>query len=372
MRGLSGWAINEWQRIGLKKKRRNKRVDAKEMQFLVTKLKIDRPRKPYGWTVIQSHLVRALEEFFEFTLTSSALQILKTYINTETREQASESLYEPKPPAYFQWEKMKKVWNRLWHPAPRGPLETRHKVVCVSYICYVTVLMIEDLEEKMEEGVTFLRMPLRVSKSNTKKTRRESLILISRPTDIMLIMKRLRASIGKRTKGKVFPEMDTRKVTHHLKRAAKDLGWKELPRAHGMRLGYILNSSIGGVEDDHIVNACRWKDTAMLRYYRNHFLENTKHGAAYRISKSNEEARLRDQRLEKQTATTSTQTEPLQPEKPKIQTMFRVIKKMSSTETQTEDLEATRREESDDEFEGGIYQNFLSMRTRTCTYLRTD
>jgi hypothetical protein len=90
------------------------------MEVLVKKLNTDRPRKPYRWTVIQSHLVRALEEFFGFSLTSSALQMLKTYINTETRKRASEQLYEPRPPAYFKWEKMKKVWNRLWQPAPRG------------------------------------------------------------------------------------------------------------------------------------------------------------------------------------------------------------------------------------------------------------
>ncbi|CBY12425.1 unnamed protein product [Oikopleura dioica] len=167
MRGAD-WAQEEWQRVGLRKRRKNKRIDAKEMEDLVTKLRVERPNKPYGWTVIQSHLVKALEEHFGFTLTSTALQILKSYITTETRKQASEDLYEPKPPAYFQWEKMKKIWDNLWSPAPRGEMETRHKVVCVSYICYVTgartkeacEVMIEDLEEKTEDNETFLRMPL--------------------------------------------------------------------------------------------------------------------------------------------------------------------------------------------------------------------
>ncbi|CBY09322.1 unnamed protein product [Oikopleura dioica] len=339
MRGAD-WAQEEWQRVGLRKRRRNKRIDAKEMEDLVTKLRVERPNKPYGWTVIQSHLVKALEEHFGFTLTSTAFQILKSYITTETRKQASEDLYEPKPPAYFQWEKMKKIWDNLWLPAPRGEMETRHKVVCVSYICYVTgartkeacEVMIEDLEEKTEDNETFLRMPLRVSKSNAKKTRRESLILISRPTDIMPIMKRIKTAIGKR-------------------------------KAHGMRLGYILNSSIGGIEDDCIINSCRWKDGAMLRYYRNHFLEITKHGSAYKISKRNEEVRLGIAEEAKKTSDASTQTESQLPQKTKTQTVLRVVKKMNSIETQTEKITLEADSESDDEFEGGIYRNFLSMRT---------
>ncbi|CBY38772.1 unnamed protein product, partial [Oikopleura dioica] len=203
------WANKEWRRIGLRKGRRNKRIDAQEMEILVEKLRVERPSKPYGWTTIQSHLVKAIEEFFGFTLTSTALQTLKTYITKETRKQAGEQLYEPKPPAYFEWQKMKKIWDMLWLPAPKGTMETRHKVTCVSYICYVTgarakevcEIMIEDLEEKTEESDTFLRMPIRVSKSNSKKTRRESLILISRLTDIMPIMKRLKLAIGNRKKG---------------------------------------------------------------------------------------------------------------------------------------------------------------------------
>ncbi|CBY20901.1 unnamed protein product [Oikopleura dioica] len=343
------WANTEWRRIGLRKGRRNKRIDAQEMEILVEKLRVERPSKPYGWTIIQSHLVKAIEEFFGFTLTSTALQTLKTYITKETRKQAGEQLYEPKPPAYFEWQKMKKIWDMLWLPSPKGPMETRHKVTCVSYICYVTgarakevcEIMIEDLEEKTEGSDTFLRMPIRVSKSNSKKTRRESLILISRQTDIMPIMKRLKLSIGNRKK------------------------------AHGMRLGYVLNSSIGGVEDDAIINSCRWKDGTMLRYYRNHFLENTKHGSAYKISKKTEEMRLNDIDTQKRTAEVAIQTESTEPPKKKTQSVLRVIKKMQSKATQTETRRKVRPEtpvkivvSSDDEFEGGIFNTLLSMRTR--------
>ena len=112
----------------------------------------------------------------------------------------------------------------------------------------------------------------------------------------------------------------------------------------------------------------------MLRYYRNHFLENTKHGSAYKISTANETIRLRQIRAEKKTRTVAIQTEPVEPEKPKKQTHFRIFKRMTTTETQTEEMNPLEISDTDssEEFEGGIYQNFLSMRTRTCSYLRFE
>jgi hypothetical protein len=115
-------------------------------------------------------------------------------------------------------------------------------------------------------------MPLRVSKTNTRKTSRENIVLAITKTELFPILKWIGNSIGKRKEGFVFPDITTKKVYNSLKSASKKLNWPHHPTPHGGRLGYIINSSKSGVEDEHIVNTCRWKGTQMLRYYRLYLL----------------------------------------------------------------------------------------------------
>ncbi|CAG5103296.1 Oidioi.mRNA.OKI2018_I69.chr1.g705.t1.cds [Oikopleura dioica] len=146
--------------------------------------------------------------------------------------------------------------------------------------------------------------------------------------------------------------MNTAKVTYFLKKTAKTLGWKIAPRAHGMRLGYVLNSSIGGIADDEIINSCRWRDDQMLRYYRNHHLEATKHGSAFKIYQQNEKLRLGDIEAKKAWCERSTQTPDWEPPK-MVQTKLRTIKKMADGQTQTEEITSENQEET------SIFEKFL-------------
>ncbi len=270
-------------------------MDVVLMETFVENAQIQPPAKPYGWSKIQSRILAIAEEERNKVFTSGAIQILKTKIDRLARAHAEATLYEPKPPPYFTWAKMKKIWDQLWYPAPTAECEARHKAMCISFITYSTgartieicYLRIEDLEEIEDNGVTFLRCPLRTSKTNTRKTSRESIILTITKKEMYPILKWIKKVIGIRKKGFVFPNMDTRKVHYHLKVAAKVLKWPTAPRPHGCRMGFVLNSSVNGVEDEHIVNVCRWKDNQMLKYYRNHFLETTIHWSAYKIAMEN-------------------------------------------------------------------------------------
>ncbi|CBY10878.1 unnamed protein product [Oikopleura dioica] len=211
---------------------------------------------------------------------------------------------------------MKKIWDQLWYPAPKPEIEARHKAMCISFITYSTEartieicnLKIGDLEEVEDNGVTFLRCPLRTSKTNTRKTTRESIILTITKKEMYPILKWIKKVIGKRKKGYVFP------------------------------MGYVLNSSLNGIDDEHIVNVCRWKVNTMLKYSRNHFLETTIHGSAYKMAMENDKARQSEMGEKRSTNDKGTQTTAITTETPtkKKQNVLRVIKIMTTSETQTE------------------------------------
>ncbi|CBY07380.1 unnamed protein product [Oikopleura dioica] len=307
---IDEWIRKEWEIFDRKiKTRRKKKMDVVLVNQFLEEAKLIQPAKPYAWGKIQSRIIQIAEEELDKTFTRGGLQALKTFIDRKARQQAEDELYEPRPPPYFGWDDMKKIWTQLWYP-PKTTLESRHKATCVSYIAYATGartneicnIRIEDLERTNEEGVTFLRMPLRVSKTNTRKTARESIVLAITHSEMFPILNWIDKAIGTRKEG------------------------------------YVINSSKSGAKEEDIVNVCRWKDATMLRYYRNHFLETTKHGSAYKIAIENEKLRNQEKEEENLTMERGTQTEEREKEKiTKTQSVLRIIKIMKDGDTQTDE-----------------------------------
>lgn len=85
--------------------------------------------------------------------------------------------------------------------------------------------------------------------------------------------------------------MTTRKMNHHYEANAKKLGWEIIPTGHSMRISFVINAVRSGSSDEDIITVCRWADGSMLRYYKNHKLENTVFGSAYKINSNNQKVK---------------------------------------------------------------------------------
>jgi hypothetical protein len=107
-------------------------MDVVLMEQFLEEAEIQKPTKPYAWSKIESRVVAIAEEELGKIFTTGARQTLKTYIDRRAREHAASELYEPRPPPYFGWDKMKNIWNQMWYPAPKITFAMRHKAMCVS------------------------------------------------------------------------------------------------------------------------------------------------------------------------------------------------------------------------------------------------
>ena len=125
-------------------------------------------------------------------------------------------------------------------------------------------IFIEDMEEQIHNGVTFLRMPLRSSKSNTFKDRREALILPLAGKDSETTAHWIKVIKGGRATGKLFPNSSTKKVRDHFKTAQKAFGWKRAPSGHSLRIYFVVSALENGASENDIQNICRWRTTDMI------------------------------------------------------------------------------------------------------------
>lgn len=125
-------------------------------------------------------------------------------------------------------------------------------------------MFIEDLEEQMHEGVMFLRMPLRSSKSNTFKDRREALILPLAGPDAANIKHWFSVIKGGRTSGKLFPNTTTKKVRDHFRIAQSSFGWKRPATGHSLRIHFVVSALESGASEADIANVCRWRTLDMV------------------------------------------------------------------------------------------------------------
>jgi hypothetical protein len=128
----------------------------------------------------------------------------------------------------------------------------------------VTGIFIEDMEEQVHNGVTFLRMPLRSSKSNTFKDRREALILPLAGESAETTRHWIKVIKGGRASGKLFQNSTTAKVRSHFQTAQKAFGWKRAPTGHSLRIHFVVTALESGASEQDIQNICRWKSGDMI------------------------------------------------------------------------------------------------------------
>ncbi|CAG5101421.1 Oidioi.mRNA.OKI2018_I69.YSR.g17072.t1.cds [Oikopleura dioica] len=260
------------------------------------------PSRPVLWKTMAASMERFWEKIEGRALLQDEKQIIAKWGSSRSRAQSNEDLYEPTQAPAFARSEMVPFWETAYNSG-----QINKKVgAAVSYICFCTGartgeivnLFIEDIRWKEDSGTVFLQMPLRSSKSNSTKERREVITLPITDNSEIDIKSWILEAIASRTKGKLFSyshgkrktTMNTTKMNYFYHTVSECLGWAVCPTGHSMRVSFVVESLKNGVPDQHIINLCRWKNEFMLNQYKNNQLEHTIHGSAFKVISTNERA----------------------------------------------------------------------------------
>ncbi|CBY13924.1 unnamed protein product, partial [Oikopleura dioica] len=247
------------QWIMLKDEREFDKINGEIITYFLGTLILGKITRPDLFTTWSGSIRRALEEEMGLPLTSHAALCIKRWASEQARKVAEGKLYEPDQAVAIEPTNLTKLVDYLWFRQWTN-LSFKQSAL-VAYICAhtgarcneVVCLYAQDLEWRDDRGQQFLRMPLRSSKSNAFKTRREALVLPVPPSE-------------------KFP------FKHWLSVILKG-------RAH-----YVVQALKAGANESDIVAVCRWKDEAMLNTYRMRQLECTKAGPAFKIFEKKDNA----------------------------------------------------------------------------------
>jgi hypothetical protein len=241
---------------------------------------------------------RSIEEEEGIALPSNSALAIRRWANNESRAFCKHKLYEPKQAIDIKPEQLSQMLSYLWFR--QWANLSFKQTALISFIASRTgartgeccSLYIEDMEESQDKGVTFNRFPLRSSKGNAFKNRRESLILPIIDDDILDVRHWLKVIIRSRTSGLIFEGSTTSKVRSHFKTAAKALGWGIAPTAHSLRVHFVVQSLEAGASELDIINVCRWKEPTLINTYRNRNTECKVTGSAYKIFEKKQTAKV--------------------------------------------------------------------------------
>lgn len=282
------WLTTKWKEH-VKNKRRHASVEILE-KFLDT-LEVFNPSKPNGWNGLRKLINLAITSYQRKPLLPACTLALKAWSKKKMRAQSEESLNEPSQAKAFSEAQLVPFWKELW----ASKSKVAKQAAVIASICFYTgartlevaSLFAEDLEYEQKEEVLFISMPLRVSKTNVAKERRERLTLSIFPTTPIPILSWLKSKhiLNGKKKGKIF-SVTTSNCNYHYRRVALLLKWPIAPSGHSFRVSYILEAIKGGATDEQIIENCRWKSGEMLSVYRSAQLQLTRFGAPFQVAHS--------------------------------------------------------------------------------------
>jgi hypothetical protein len=281
------WIQSQWRLF--QEEEKVERVTGEIMERFLASLILVNVRRPDVYTVWSGCIRRAVEEEVQLPLTSQVQLVIKRWASAHAREKAGGQLYEPTQAVAISQENLNILIGHLWFKQWTN-LSFKQSAV-IAYICAhtgaraneVVNLFIEDMEWREDDGFKFLRLPLRSSKGNAFKTRREALVLPTPPESEASFQHWMKVIINGRKAGKIFRKTSSSKLRDHFKIAAKALGWSVSPSAHSLRSHFVVEALRAGASESDIVAVCRWKDEAMLNTYRLRQIECTKQGPAFKI-----------------------------------------------------------------------------------------
>ena len=273
------WISQQWRM--LQEEREITKVTGEVVEFFLSTLIVGEIKRPDLFTTWSGSIKRAIEEEVGKPLTSHA--------TVNARKVAEGHLYEPDQAVAIEPAKLQVLVDFLWFRKWTN-LSFKQSAL-IAYICAhtgarcneVVNLYVEDMEWREDEDHKFLRLPLRTSKSNAFKTRREALVVPVPSPENSPFQHWLKVILKERKSGKLFLNTSSAKVRSHYKIAAKALEWAEAPTCHSLRSHYVVQALRAGASESDIVAVCRWKDEAMLNTYRMRQLECTVAGPAFKI-----------------------------------------------------------------------------------------
>ncbi len=184
--------------------------EASAEDFL-SEMKLFNPTRPILWRRMATSLNKIWRQKFNKTFDSETAAKIHKWGELRMKAQSSESLYEPGQAPSFSRTDMTPVWEAAYSSEKAN----RTVGAIVSYICFatgartgeITSLYIQDLRCKENEGLLFLQMPLRTSKGNPGKERREVITMPTTGNAPVDIEKWVKTQIGDRKEGRVFEYM---------------------------------------------------------------------------------------------------------------------------------------------------------------------
>ena len=283
------WVQHQWRM--LQEEEKFDKVTGEIIEKFLNTLILANVKRPDIYTLWSGSIRRAIEEEVGLPLTSHAQLVIKRWASANARVVAGKQLYEPTQAVAISKSKIDELVSHLWFKRWNN-LSFRQSAV-IAYICAntgaraneVIQVFIEDFEWHEDGETSFLRLPLRSSKGNAFKARREALVLPTTTTTRAALQHWLKVIMKGRKKGKLFQNTNTAKLRDHFRAAGRALGWIESPSAHSLRAHYVVESLRAGASESDIVAVCRWKDDAMLNTYRMRQVECTEQGPAFKILK---------------------------------------------------------------------------------------
>jgi integrase len=284
------WIQHQWSM--LQDEREITKVNGELVTYFLSTLILPEIKRPDLFTTWSGSIKRAIEEEINLPLTSHVSLCIKRWASEQARKVASGKLYEPDQAVAIEPKNLQKLITLLWFRKWKN-LSFKQSALA-AYMCAhtgarcneIVNLHIEDIEWKQDAEYTFLRLPLRVSKSNTFKTRREALVLPVPPASESPFRHWFKVIVKERKQGKMFLNTNTAKVRSHYKIAAKALNWEVSPTCHSLRAHFCVQALKAGASEADIITCCRWKDGQMLNTYRLRQIECTTAGPAFRVFQS--------------------------------------------------------------------------------------
>jgi hypothetical protein len=283
----------DWITIKWKEHLKGKRSQAgeKNLEAFLNTLEVFNPSKPKGWNGLKKLINLAISSYQRKPLLPACGLKLKAWTKQKMKAQSEESLSEPAQAKGFSESQLIPFWKELW----ASKIKRSKQAAVISAVCFYTgartlevaSLFIQDLEFEQKEEVLFISMPLRVSKTNIAKERRERLTLSIFPTTPIPLLSWLRSThvMNGRKTGKLF-STTTSSCNYHYRRVALKLEWPIAPSGHSFRVSYILEAIKGGASDEQIIENCRWRSGEMLSVYRSAQLQLTRFGAPFQVALS--------------------------------------------------------------------------------------
>ena len=314
----SKWVENSrktWQ-LFLEFERANKNLDIEDkiLRYLFNRYNLNpkpiRPKNIANWA---SQLFEQLENENR-PIKMVVMRRIKTVVTDWERFLLSKHSFKPKQSKYLSLSKLKKLSLTLWKNNPTHRVRWLYRAASVCFVyCWLSGARMQDILRLRWEDISiiknktgsFIKADVRHSKGNRGKRGEQLTVMIINDHTLNLFtrLKHWWHFMNKPRSGLVFCKPNKDKTTGILsvsntelkpfqikqaaQRAAKGLGWTELPVSKSGRNSIVPVLLKLGVKSQHANIFMRWAHhSEMLSHYQGTHLEYSTTGTAFKIGRA--------------------------------------------------------------------------------------